>query len=132
MISLYHTDCLRNAPLGYFFGAMTRIGATPDYAEQIPPRDRWDIVAYIRALQMSQNATQADVPAGQKVPSPSPEFRGDPGSGATLPMLAPPSPNQTGEDSKLPERFTGSQPDDDPNRESAALDRAHTHGRFQV
>jgi hypothetical protein len=97
----YHTDRLRSAPLGYFFGVITNgFGAMPDYAEQIPPRDRWDIVAYIRALQLSQNATQADVPAGQKVPSPSPEFRGDPGSGATLPLPAPTSQNQTGEESK--------------------------------
>ena len=34
----------------------------PDYAEPIPPRDRWAIVAYIRALQLSQNARLADVP----------------------------------------------------------------------
>jgi hypothetical protein len=95
----YHTDRLRNAPLGYFFGVITNgFGAMPDYASQIPPRDRWDIVAYIRALQLSQNATSSDVPAGQKVPSPAPEFRGDPGSGATLPSLAVPS--QTGEESK--------------------------------
>ncbi len=39
-------------------------GAMPDYAAQIPPRDRWCIVAYIRALQLSQGATQADVPQG--------------------------------------------------------------------
>jgi Cytochrome C oxidase, cbb3-type, subunit III len=94
----YHTDRLRNAPLGYFFGVITNgFGAMPDYAEQIPARDRWTIVAYIRALQLSQNATLGDVPAGQKVPSPAPEFRGDPGSGATLPMLAPPSQDATGE-----------------------------------
>lgn len=97
----YHTDRLRNAPLGYFFGVMTNgFGAMPDYAAQIPPRDRWDIVAYIRALQLSQNATSADVPSGQKVPSAAPEFRGDPGSGATLPLPAPPSQNKTGEESK--------------------------------
>ena len=54
-------------------------GAMPDYASQIPPRDRWCIVAYIRALQLSQDATAADVPAGQKVPSEAPpQFRGDP------------------------------------------------------
>ena len=96
----YHTDRLRNAPLGYFFGVITNgFGAMPDYAAQIPPHDRWDIVAYIRALQLSQNATQADVPAGQKMPMPAPEFRGDPGSGATLPMPAVPDKNE-GEESK--------------------------------
>jgi hypothetical protein len=59
----------------------------PDYASQIPPRDRWNIVAYIRALQLSQAATMADVPKGQAVPSEPPKFRGQPGSGATLPVM---------------------------------------------
>jgi len=86
----YHTDRLRKAPLGYFFDVISNgFGAMPDYAAQIPPRDRWNIVAYIRALQLSQNAPSSDVPAGQKVPSPPPVFRGDPGSGATLPELMP-------------------------------------------
>jgi Cytochrome C oxidase, cbb3-type, subunit III len=88
----YHTERLRKAPLGYFFDVMTNgFGAMPDYASQIPPRDRWAIVAYIRALQLSQNATLADVPAGQKVPSQPLVFRGEPGSGATLPELQPDS-----------------------------------------
>jgi mono/diheme cytochrome c family protein len=86
----YHTERLRKAPLGYFFDVMTNgFGAMPDYASQIPPRDRWCIVAYIRALQLSQDATMADVPSGQKVPSEAPAFRGEPGSGATLPELQP-------------------------------------------
>jgi mono/diheme cytochrome c family protein len=86
----YHTERLRKAPLGYFFDVMTNgFGAMPDYASQITQRDRWSIVAYIRALQLSQNATAADLPAGQKVPSAPPVFRGDPGSGATLPELQP-------------------------------------------
>lgn len=97
----YHTDRLRNAPLGYFYDVITNgFGAMPDYASQIPPQDRWDIVAYIRALQLSQNANQADVPAGQKVPSEPPVFRGDPGSGATLPELQPASAGEKGEESK--------------------------------
>jgi mono/diheme cytochrome c family protein len=51
----YHQDRLRQAPLGYFFDVMTNgFGAMPDYASQIQPRDRWCIVAYIRALQLSQ------------------------------------------------------------------------------
>ncbi len=86
----YHTERLRKAPLGYFFDTITSgFGAMPDYASQIPPRDRWCIVAYIRALQLSQGAAMSDVPSGQKVPSGSPVFRGDPGSGATLPELQP-------------------------------------------
>jgi len=84
----YHTERLRKAPLGYFFDVMTNgFGAMPEYASQIPPRDRWTIVAYIRALQLSQGATNADVPQGQSVPSEPPAFRGEPGSGATLPEL---------------------------------------------
>jgi mono/diheme cytochrome c family protein len=89
----YHTDRLRKAPLGYFFDVMTRgFGAMPDYAEQVPAADRWAIVAYIRALQLSQAATPADAPAGQQVPSAPPAFRGDPPSGATAPELESQSP----------------------------------------
>ena len=91
----YHTDRLRKAPLGYFFEVMTYgYGAMPEYAPQIPARDRWCIVAYIRALQLSQSATNSDVPSGQQVPSEPPQFRGDPGSGATLPEVAGPVSNK--------------------------------------
>jgi len=97
----YHTERLRKAPLGYFFDVMTNgFGAMPEYASQIPPRDRWTIVAYIRALQLSQQATTSDVPSGQKVPSEPPAFRGDPGSGATLPELHPASADEKGEEPK--------------------------------
>jgi hypothetical protein len=44
-------------------------GAMSDYSQQIPPSDRWAIAAYIRALQLSQHATAADVPAGEQVAS---------------------------------------------------------------
>lgn len=64
----FHTERLRNAPLGHFFAVITNgYGAMPDYAAQVTPQDRWAIAAYIRALQLSQNAKQADVPAGQHV-----------------------------------------------------------------
>jgi mono/diheme cytochrome c family protein len=60
----YHQDRLRQAPPGHFFDVMTNgFGAMPDYAAQIQPRDRWCIIAYIRALQLSQAATINDVPA---------------------------------------------------------------------
>jgi hypothetical protein len=85
----FHIVRLQKAPLGYFFDVMSNgFGIMPDYASQIPTQDRWDIVAYIRALQLSQNATMADVPPDQKIPSDPPTFR-EPGSGATLPILAP-------------------------------------------
>ena len=84
----YHQERLRKAPLGYFFDTITNgFGAMPDYASQIPSRDRWDIVAYIRALQLSQNATAADA-SGHAVPSAAPRFK-EPGSGATLPVPLP-------------------------------------------
>lgn len=97
----YHTERLRKAPLGYFFEVMTEgFGAMPSYAEQVPPRDRWCIVAYIRALQLSQNATQAETGA-QEIPSVPPQFE-EPGSGATLPVPVPKSSamGETGEDQK--------------------------------
>ena len=86
----FHKSRWQKAALGEFYDVITNgSGIMPDYASQIPPQDRWAIVAYIRALQLSQNATQADVPAGQAVPSEPPQFRGQPGSGATLPAVAP-------------------------------------------
>jgi hypothetical protein len=86
----YHIARLQKAPLGYFYDVITNgFGIMPDYASQIPPQDRWNIVAYVRALQLSQNATIADVPKGQTVPSEPPQFRGQPGSGATPPVIAP-------------------------------------------
>jgi mono/diheme cytochrome c family protein len=63
----YHVDRLRQAPVGHFFDVMTKgFGAMPDYAAQVPPRDRWAIAAYIRALQLSQHATLADVPPAER------------------------------------------------------------------
>ena len=83
----FHQERLRKAPLGYIFDIATNgFGIMPDYGSQIPARDRWCIVAYIRALQLSQDATTADVPAGQEVPSQPPHFKA-PGSGATLPRV---------------------------------------------
>lgn len=59
----YHIDRLRQAPAGHFFDVMTfGFGVMPGYSVQIAPRDRWAIVAYIRALQLSQNATLEYVP----------------------------------------------------------------------
>jgi cbb3-type cytochrome c oxidase subunit III len=59
----YHSDRLRQAPVGHFFDVMTNgFGAMPSYASQIPVVDRWAIVAYIRALQLSQHAPISDLP----------------------------------------------------------------------
>jgi mono/diheme cytochrome c family protein len=70
----YHTDWsrgyklkgidqkLRDAPAGYYFEVISKgLGAMPDYAEQVSVEDRWKIIAYIRALQLSQRATLAEV-----------------------------------------------------------------------
>jgi mono/diheme cytochrome c family protein len=60
----YHIDRLRQAPVGYFYDVISNgFGAMPDYAAQVQPRDRWAIVAYIRALQFSQSAPLSAVPA---------------------------------------------------------------------
>jgi mono/diheme cytochrome c family protein len=61
----FHDPRLRAADAGYLFDVMTNgFGVMPDYRAQVEPRDRWRIVAYIRALQMSTAATAADVPGG--------------------------------------------------------------------
>jgi len=58
----YHIDRLRDAPAGHFFDVMTRgYGVMFSYASRVSPEDRWAIVAYIRALQLSQHTTIADV-----------------------------------------------------------------------
>jgi len=60
----YHIDRLRQIPVGHFYDVITNgLGAMQDYAAQIEPADRWAIAAYIRALQLSQQATIDDVPA---------------------------------------------------------------------
>jgi len=63
----YHTDRLRQAPDGHFYGVVTSgFGAMPSYASRVDVADRWAIVAYIRALQLSQNAQWDDVPVEQR------------------------------------------------------------------
>jgi mono/diheme cytochrome c family protein len=63
----YHDDRLQSAPVGHFFDVISNgFGAMPDYAAQITVEDRWAIVAYIRALQLSEHATLAEVPADQR------------------------------------------------------------------
>jgi len=59
----YHIDRLRQAPAGHFFEVITNgFGMMFSYASRVKPEDRWRIVAYIRALQLSQHATVASVP----------------------------------------------------------------------
>jgi mono/diheme cytochrome c family protein len=64
----YHTDRLRGLPVGYLYDVATRgFGAMSGYAGQVPPADRWAIVAYIRVLQYSQHASVADVPVAGRI-----------------------------------------------------------------
>jgi mono/diheme cytochrome c family protein len=63
----YHTDHLRNAPVGHFYDVITNGYRTMmPYNIQVEPRDRWAIVAYIRVLQASQNGTLDDVPQAER------------------------------------------------------------------
>lgn len=60
----FHDERLRGMPPGYFFDVISNgFGVMPSYAAQVPVADRWAIAAYVRALQLSQHATVADVPA---------------------------------------------------------------------
>jgi len=63
----YHIERLRKAPLGYLFDVITNgFGAMPDYSSQIPPRDRWAIVAYVRSLQVGQHFPVAELNPNQR------------------------------------------------------------------
>jgi len=63
-IASYHNDRLRKMPIGHFFEVMTNgFGAMYSYASRVEPQDRWAIAAYIRALQLSQNARTTDLNA---------------------------------------------------------------------
>ena len=62
----FHTDRLRSAPLGHFYNVIANgYGAMPEYATMLTVEDRWAIVAYVRALQLSQNAAAADAGGNQ-------------------------------------------------------------------
>jgi mono/diheme cytochrome c family protein len=94
----YHQDRLREERIGYFFDVITNgFGAMQGYAEQVPVRDRWLIAAYVRALQLSQNANINDVPADQ---------RAQLGTGGAPPagtQGTPPPPSGTGSPAQRPE-----------------------------
>ena len=62
----YYSDRLVHAPVGHFFDVISNgFGAMPSYASRVEPDDRWRMIAYIRALQLSESASQADVPPDQ-------------------------------------------------------------------
>lgn len=84
----FHIDRLRDAPPGYVYDVITNgFGAMPDYRAQLTPQDRWAVVAYLKALQLSQHATMADVPEAE---------RGRVGSGAPGTEHSAPSTPKSG------------------------------------
>src|SRR5262249_15614701 len=59
----YHIERLRSVPVGYIFDVITNgYGSMPEYKQQVPPRDRWAIVAYMRALELSQHYLVKELP----------------------------------------------------------------------
>ena len=96
----FHDQRLRDAPVGYYFDVMTRgFGVMPSYAAVVTPEDRWAIAAYIRALQLSQRAILAELPAADQqalraVPVAEPGTPGAATPGAATPAVeaAPPPP----------------------------------------
>lgn len=63
----YYDERLRNAPAGHYFDVITNgLGVMYPYGYRVPPRDRWAIIAYIRALQLSRQASIADLPAEEQ------------------------------------------------------------------
>ena len=73
----FHADNLRQAPVGHFFDAITNgWGAMPSYAPQIPAQDRWAIIAYIRALQLSQQNVETGTTAQPASPAATPSTGG--------------------------------------------------------
>jgi hypothetical protein len=66
----FHDQVRLSQPVSHYFYVMTHgYGAMPDYSAQLTPVDRWAVAAYIRALQLSESATVADVPPGVEVKS---------------------------------------------------------------
>lgn len=82
----YHTEKLIKAPVGHFFDVITNgFGAMPSYASRVAPDDRWRIAAYIRVLQLSENAKIEDVPADKRAEI-------DQGVATPLPPAVTPAP----------------------------------------
>jgi len=63
----YHQDRLRKAPTSHFYDVVTNgFGAMPSYTDQLTPEDRWKVIAYIRALQLSQNVAIGELAENDK------------------------------------------------------------------
>lgn len=65
----FHSERLRAMPDQHFYDVITNgYGVMYSYAARVPPMDRWAIIAYIRALQLSRHASLDDVPLAQRQP----------------------------------------------------------------
>ncbi len=88
----YYDDKLMKAPVGHFFDVVTNgFGAMPSYASRVTADDRWRVIAYIRALQLSESAKVNDVPADQRqnlIVEPPPRGLGQQGPAAQVPAPA--------------------------------------------
>lgn len=84
----FHEDRLLGSPVGYYFDVITHgFGVMPSYAAAVPTADRWAIIAYIRALQLSQRAHLADLEPVDRT-----ALAAVPKSGAMVPPAAAPTP----------------------------------------
>lgn len=90
----YHIQRLRDAPVGHFYDVITNgYGSMYNYAAQIPPRDRWAIISYVRALQLSQNVQAADITPEMRAKLDAPKPRKESGA-----------PDETSVPAREPER----------------------------
>ncbi len=89
----YHIARLRNAPVGHYYEVISNgYGAMLNYAQQLQVRDRWAVIAYIRALQYSQNADAADLPteARAQLPAAGQAMSGEMKAAMAKEPIAPP------------------------------------------
>jgi len=63
----FHDDRMRTAPVGHYFDVITNgFGVMYPYGYRVPPRDRWAIIAYIRALQLSRQVPAGELPEAER------------------------------------------------------------------
>jgi mono/diheme cytochrome c family protein len=91
----YYSDKLMKAPVGHFYDVITNgFGAMPSYASRLDPDDRWRVIAYIRALQLSESAKLTDVPPDKRqdlVVEPAPRGIAPQGTAPAPGTTAPPA-----------------------------------------
>ncbi|MCU1284875.1 MAG: quinol:cytochrome c oxidoreductase monoheme cytochrome subunit [Acidobacteriales bacterium] len=93
----YHEERLKKAPIGHFYDVMTNgFGAMLNYQAQIKPEDRWAIAAYIRVLQVSEDASLSDVPPADRnhIQEPANMPTASPHATDVVPVAPSPTPAQ--------------------------------------